>query len=286
MGYAAFGGWEFGGDMKWPGNEFAQAPMIVRHPVETISEAANLKMPDIENAGIVPRQLEFYRNASRERLDNEPFSVRVPSSGVFTVAGNICGAERLCRWLIKEPDMAHHLLRLATDYLVDLAFYWKETFGTEGVLPSGGDPISSNQMISPRHFERFALPYLKEVHGKIMAMGFKHIYMHICGEQNLNLPFWSQVPMGSPGFVSIGHEVKLEEAAGYFPKDIIIGNLDPSLLQSGTPEAVYEASRRVIEKGKSLSAGFIFSTGCDLPPRSNIENVMAMTEAVNDFGWH
>ena len=69
-------------------------------------------------------------------------------------------------------------------------------------------------------------------------------------------------------------------------KDVIIGNLDPSLLQSGTPEAVYEASRRVIEKGKSLSAGFIFSTGCDLPPRSNIENVMAMTEAVNDFGWH
>ncbi|MBW1861990.1 MAG: hypothetical protein JRJ02_06405 [Deltaproteobacteria bacterium] len=181
--------------------------------------------------------------------------------------------------------MAHHLLRLAADYLVELAIYRKETFGTEGILPSGGDAISSNQMISPVHFERFALPYLKEVYGKIMALGFKHIYIHICGEQNLNLPFWSQVPIGSPGFVSICHEVDLEEAAGYFPEDIIIGNLDPSLLKSGTPKAVYEASRRVIERGKSLSTGFIFSPGCDLPPGSSPKNVIAMTEAVNDFGW-
>jgi len=159
--------------------------------VETVSDAANLTMPDIKNAGIVPLQVSYYRDASKERLHNEPFNVRVPSSWVFTLAGNICGAGRLCKWLIKEPDMAHHLLRLAADYLVELATYWKETFGTEGVLPSGGDPIPSNQMISPVHFERFALTYLKEAYGKIMAMGFKHIYIHICGEQKLNLPFWS-----------------------------------------------------------------------------------------------
>jgi len=91
--------------------------------------------------------------------------------------------------------------------------------------------------------------------------------------------------MGSPRFVSIGHEVDLEEAAGYFSKDIIVGNLDPSLRQGGTQEAVYEASRRVIEKGESLSTGFILSTGCDLPHRSNPKNVMAMIKVVNDFGW-
>ncbi|MBW1861988.1 MAG: hypothetical protein JRJ02_06395 [Deltaproteobacteria bacterium] len=32
LGYAAFGGWESGGEMKWPGGEFARAPIIIRAP--------------------------------------------------------------------------------------------------------------------------------------------------------------------------------------------------------------------------------------------------------------
>jgi uroporphyrinogen-III decarboxylase len=55
---------------------------------------------------------------------------------------------------------------------------------------------------------------------------------------------------------------------------------------SSPPEEVYEASRKVIEKGKNLPGGFIFSVGCELPPKASRENVMAMTEAVNDYGWY
>ena len=42
----------------------------------------------------------------------------------------------------------------------------------------------------------------------------------------------------------------------------------------------------IVKKGKKLSTGFIFSPGCEIPPKSNPENVMAMTKAVNDFGWY
>ncbi len=30
--YAAFGGWEFGGEIKWPEKEFDQAPAVTRYP--------------------------------------------------------------------------------------------------------------------------------------------------------------------------------------------------------------------------------------------------------------
>ena len=50
-------------------------------------------------------------------------------------------------------------LRMAADFRIALARYWKDTFGTEGVLPKGGEPTASNQMISPKQFESFALPY-------------------------------------------------------------------------------------------------------------------------------
>ncbi len=286
IGYASFGGWEFGGDIKWPSAEFAQAPSVTRNPVATPEEAMNLELPDVKKAGIVPLLVETSTMAAQESPDHEPFKIVFQLEGTFNTACNIAGADQFTRWLIKAPDAAHHLLRLATDFLVELAQYYKDTFGTEGLLPWGGEPTTSNQLISPKMFERFAFPYIKETHEKLIAMGYKHIFKHLCGEQNKNLPFWAEIPMGDPGFVSIGHEVDLERAGEVFPNDIIVGNLDTSIIQIGTPEQVYKATKITLEKGKKLDGGFILAPGCDLPPMAPVENVKAITRAANDFGWY
>ena len=62
--------------------------------------------------------------------------------------------------------------------------------------------------------------------------------------------------------------------------------MDPAIIQTGNPEQVYAATKGVVEEGKKLPNGFIFSPGCDLPPRSPLENVKMMTQAVNDCGWY
>lgn len=285
MAYASFGGWEFGGEIKWP-DGFSQAPSVSRFPVETEEDVWNLKMPDVKSAGIVPLHIEFHKLSSQERLDNEPFNVASVAGWSFTMAACICGPDKLCKWVLKKPDAAHRLLKLASDYLIAYAQYFKDTFGIDGVLPIGGEPVASNDLISPKMFEEFALPYLKDVQEKVLAMGYQTTHVHICGEQNQNLPHWAKIPFGDPGIISIGHEIELEKAAEYFPKDIIMGNLEPTIILTSTPEEVYEASRKVIEKGKKLPSGFIFGPGCELPPESPPENVMAMTKAVNDFGWY
>jgi len=286
IGYASFGSWEFGGEIKWPSSEFDMAPMVTRRPVETEEDAWELKLPDVRTAGMVPFQMKFFKLSNQERLDNKPFGTLCYAGGPFTKASNVAGPENFCRWLIKRPEAAHHVLRLMTDFLKNLIDYWKDNLGIEGVLPWGADPFSSNQMISPRQFEQFAMPYTRELNEKILSLGYRHIFCHICGEQNLNLPYWAQLPFGDPGLLSFGHEVELETAAKYFPDDIIMGNLNPSIIQSGTPEDVYEASRIVIEKGKKLPGGFIFSPGCEMPPQAPLENVRMMTKAVHDFGWY
>lgn len=286
LAYAARGGWEFGGDIKWPNGEFAQAPTVARYPVETPEDVMNLKMPDVKNSGIIPLTMEFYKLSSQESLDNEPFSVTCPMGAPFSFAGNISGPDKFVKWLLKKPEAAQRLLRLASDYIIEVAQYYKDTFGTDGVLPWAAEPTSANQVISPKQFEQLALPYLKEVNEKVLTMSYKTILFHICGEHNLNLPYWAKVPMGNPGLIIFGHEVDLETAASYFPNDIIVGNLQPAIIQAGTPEEVYEASRTVIEKGKKLPCGFIFAPGCEMPPNAPLENVRMMTKAANDFGWY
>jgi uroporphyrinogen decarboxylase len=286
VGYAAFGGWEFGGEMKWPRSEFDQAPTITRRAVETEEDVWNLKLPDIKNSGITPIAVEFFNMSSQERLDNELWNVFSQMEGAFNVAANICGVDKLTKWLIRKPELAHRLLQLASDFLIERVRYLKELYGVDTVLVGGGEPSASNNIISPKHFEEFAFPYIKKVAENVLAMGYRHIFMHICGEQNLNLPYWSQISFGSPGLISVGHEIGLETAAKYFPNDIIVGNLKPAIIQTGTPEEVYEASRKVIEDGKKCPGGYMFSPGCELPPMAPVENVLAITQAVNDFGWY
>lgn len=284
--YAAYGGWEFGGDIKWPTSKFDQAPTITRYPVQTEEDAWNLQLPDITRAGFLPLLFAFNRLSSQERLDNEPFNISVRGGGAFGRACNICGLENLLRWTIKRPEIVHHLLRLATDHSIQVCEYMKDNFGLEGALVRCGEATTSNQLISTNTFKEFALPYLKESHNKILSLGYRNIYLHICGEQNANLTYWAQVPMGDPGIVSIGHEIDVQKAAEYFPNDIIVGNLNPSIIQTGTPHEVYEASRIVIEKGRKCSGGFIFSPGCELPPMAPSINVWMLTKAANDFGWY
>jgi uroporphyrinogen decarboxylase len=278
---------EFGGDIKYPSGDYSQAPMITRFPVETVDDAINLKMPDTLKTGTVPIRIEFCKLSSRDHFDNEPFNTMHWVGGPFTNAACIPGVEKMGKWMLKKPEVVHHLLRMATDYYIELSKHWKDMFGVKDVLPFYGEPSASNQIISPGQFEKFTLPYLKELSEALIGMGYKHLYGHVCGEQNTNLPHWSKIPFGDPGIVSIGHEVELEEAAKYFPNDIIMGNLEPAIIQTGTPDKVYNATAEIVKRGKKLAAaGFIFSQGCELPPMSPIENVKAMTDAVNDFGWY
>jgi uroporphyrinogen decarboxylase len=289
IAYASYGAWEFGGDIKWPSGEWAQAPSVVRFPVQTEDDVWKLEAPkDVSKVGIVPLQTEFLKLAAQERLDNEPFNIYAfEAAGPFNTSGMIASPEKLCKWVLKKPEVAHRLLRLATDHMKDMAQYWFDLFGAEGALPMTGEAVGTNDLISAKQFEEFVMPYFQEAHRFILSLGYKHIWSHICGEQNDDLPYWAQVPFGDPGFISIGHEVELETMGKYFPNDIIIGNLEPAIIQTRTPDEVYEAAKKNIADGMAkCPGGYIFSPGCELPPMSPIENVKALTRAVNDAGWY
>ena len=211
--YGGWASWEFGGEIRWPTGEFDQAPLITRHPVESEEDAMNLVLPDVKSSGIIPMVAEFNRLAIDKMENDELFYILVPVGGPFSLAANMCSAERLLKWVMKKPELANHVLRMATDHSLGLFEYWKSEFGTEKLLPFVGEPAASNQLISPKMFEKFAFPYLKELHEKTLGMGYKHIYCHICGEANANLPYWAQIPMGDPGIISVGHEVDVLTAA-------------------------------------------------------------------------
>lgn len=273
---------EFGGEAKLPEDEYSQAVSPLRPVVWSEEDVPGLRLPDVKTAGAMPLVMEF-----AALQDRHGFPVVFSSGSILKVVQSLTGTETMCRWMMKKPEVVHRLCRLAADFLIAVAQNVVGTFGRpERIIPLTAAPAESNQMISPEHFREFSLPYQKEVHEKMLAMGVRHINTHICGDQNLNLPYWAEMPLGNPGILSFGHEVNLETASKYFPDHIIAGNVDPTVIQTGTPEEVYELSRICIEKGKKHPGGFALAPGCELPPMAPPFNVWMMRKAINDFGWY
>ena len=282
FGYGSYGGWEFGGEIKLPAAERGQAPSISRYPVESEEDIDGLKLPDVRVSGMLPLAMRFSKMQEQSTIP-----IVLSCATPFTLAGNIAGVDKLSRWTIKKPELVHKLLRLSTDHILQVIQHWVESFGTNLVTLHDMLPTESNQIISPRHFEEFAFPYLREVHERALAVGIQRFVVHICGEQNMNLPLLAQIPLGESSVVSFGHEVDLSTAIQYFgDRCIIAGNVNPTVIQTGTAQQVYEASKQCIEKGKDAPLGYILAAGCDIPPLAPPYNLYAMIKAVKDFGWY
>jgi len=280
--HTLLGGWDFGGEVKFPESEYQGALSISRFPATTEEEVWNLQLPDPKTAGGIPYAMEYAKLQVSHGLP----AIFFPRSA-FCMAANICGTQQFCKWMLKKPQLCEHLLRMSMEHTFNVLQYWVDTFGAENIVIYMSSPSESNQIISPKQFERFALPYHVEFHHRMREFPIHAFGLHICGEQNLNLPYLSTVDLCMhPCIISIGHEVEPETAAGYFPGDIIYGNINPAIIQTGTPQQVYDETRAILEKGKRIPTGFIFAPGCELPPMSPPFNVYQMTKAVNDYGWY
>jgi uroporphyrinogen decarboxylase len=81
--------------------------------------------------------------------------------------------------------------------------------------------------------------------------------------------------------------VDLTTAIKYFgDTSIVAGNIDPAVIQTGSPQRIYELCCQAIEKAKHAPRGFILMPGFELSPMTPPYNVYAMKKAINDFGWY
>ena len=281
--HSAFPAEEFGGEIKWPDTESMQAPVVARYAVDTNEDILNLEVPhNLEKVGTIPMLLE---NAAY-MLKWKCVVIAPTFYGPLDTAVSVIGIERTLRLLVKNPDLLHHAFRVFTDFKIALAKLFADVFGADRLVPEISGPMEANSIISPKHFEELCLPYIKELQESMREMGYKHMWFHPCGDQNANLPYWSQCDFGDPAIVSVGHEIDLNTVAEYFPDDIACGNLEPSIVQVQAAESIYQASKEIILKGKGVPGGFMFSTGCEMPPKAPPYNVWVLTKAINDFGWY
>jgi uroporphyrinogen decarboxylase len=247
-----------------------QYPYVKSHALSDAENLEELSVPDPHQAGRMPELLKAARILRREVGDD----VLVVGCvlGPMTAAMQLLGAETALYLAIDHPERFASLLDFATDVAIRFAAAQIEA-GAH--LPIVFDPCGSPAVIPPQFFREFELPRLQKVFTSFKKAGAAANWLHIAGPVVPILPLYPQCGVDIANF---DYCVTAQEAQQALPHTCLDGNITPLSFVEATPEAIAEASCRLLEAFASRG-GFILSSGCEIPPEAKLENVAAMVSA-------
>lgn len=252
-----------------------------------------LEAIDFVHTGLNARQSE-YRRRMIEVADQYPVrfqggevfypganpALTHTSDGPFGVAADVRGQIELFADVLERPDFARELLRIVTDKLIA----WLDFCHHEEGLPEPRELAWTDDLavsLSARTFRDILLPDEQRLRFNFDGRAS----LHMCGKADHLLEIFRD-DLQIHEFQGFGYQVDLDRVAEVMGgRVVLIGNVNPMLVHTGTPEQVREATRRVIEKLAHFR-GLIIQDGSNIPPGTPLENINAMTEAAELYGQY
>lgn len=253
----------------------------------SVADICNYSWPEVGN----PERLTGLRNqAERYRAAGYAVVLKDAFAGIFEFAQRIVGMENLLMMMITNERAScalfDKLLELKLDYwrtalvevgeLVDIVTY-ADDYGTQ-----------NSQIISPDMFRRLIKPRVKTLF-EALAKYAPHAKRFFHSDGNVRPLIPDFLEMGVDILNPIHIRAKDMDPVGLkrdFGSDLAFwgGGVDTQgILPTGTPQEVKDDVRRNIE-ALAPGGGYIFNTihniQADVPP----ENIIAMWEALQEYG--
>ncbi|HSR49034.1 MAG TPA: uroporphyrinogen decarboxylase family protein [Anaerolineales bacterium] len=269
-GYNNFHAAAFGGEIKFRqiGAPDLEAPIVQ----ESADELDALDVNDLAKDTLVQTVWEACRIV--ERAIGDRVAVTATAWGPFTLGAQMYGVEKLMRAVYKKPDDVDKVV----DFALRVIQRFYQPMLDEGLIPllSIADPTASGDLVSRKHFERFALPPLQKLTDWARANGAVTL-LHICGDTTDKIDLL--VATGAE-CVSIDHKVDIGKAKELFGgKTCLAGNVDPvKVLDRGGMRDVETSSFACLDAA-AAGGGFMLMPGCDIPPTVPVDNVVAFINA-------
>jgi [methyl-Co(III) methanol-specific corrinoid protein]:coenzyme M methyltransferase len=193
-------------------------------------------------------------------------------SGPVSTAASLVDPMTFFKELYRDKENSHRLLSYVTDQLIE----WSLLLADNGAaVISIADPTATGEILGPRLFEEYALPYINKIIDAVHGAG-KPVIVHICGDVNKvkkHLYNLRSDALSVDAMVNLGL-IKEENNS-----ITTMGNLSTYLLESGNPERIRQAAQALL--GKNID---IIAPACGLSTSSPLENIQAFTAAVKEAG--
>jgi len=225
------------------------------------------RMPIVIRANeIVVKENKNYRFI-KSQIDQSPFALACELMGFDKVFFNI----------YDNPVFLHEVLNFCTQVQIE---YGKAIIKTGIHSVFLGEAIGSQ--VSSKVYSEFLLPYNSEV---IRAMKREGVYatLHTCGNSTHNLELMAKT---GADIIEFDNAVDIKWAKNTVGDKVCLqGNINTTDLLFKTPEYIEELCKDCILKA-APGGGYILSSGCEPPPNTPHDNMMAMTNAARKYGTY
>lgn len=242
-------------------------PAVVSHPLLDGVSLQSLKIPSATD-GRIPIVLETTRKL---RAQNPEIALYGLITGPFTLALHLLGTEIFMK-LFEDPEYVMEVM----DFCTKVAVRYSEMLIDAGCdVIAVVDPMTSQ--IDPVSFETYVTPFVSQIFDFVRKKE-KLSSFFVCGHAQQNIEAMCNC---RPDNISIDENIPLE-----YVKEIALskgisfgGNLKLTvvLLMGDTDDCKHDALTCLDLGG---NAGFILAPGCDLPMKTPVENIQAVSELV------
>jgi len=205
---------------------------------------------------------------SRISESNSDIPVIGSLTGPISTAASIVDPMTFLKELRKDKDNSHRVLEGVVEFLLAYANVMIES-GAD--IISIGDPTATGEILGPKMFEEYAVPYINKLIDGIRRTNTP-VVVHICGKLSSVRQY---VPDIRAQAISTDAMVNLRLLKEEYPTITTMGNLSTYTLEFGDPEKVSAMTESLLRNKIDIIA-----PACGLSTSSSIDNIRALTETV------
>ncbi len=246
-------------------------------PIKSEEDLDNYTPPDPHD----PYRFRYLRNLL-ERFKGRKM-VGMHMHDAFSYPTYLRGMDNLLMDLIINPDLVRKLVRIAVDHTKELI---KEAVSLGADLIVFGDDYGGNDgpLMSPKHFEEFFLPGMREVVEAAKNEG-AYVIKHTDG--NINAILEMIINTGIDGIHPLDPEagMNIKEVKEKFGDRVcVIGNIDTGkVLSESSPDVVEETVKKTILE-VAPGGGYMIASANSIHSKVKPENYIAMLKAARKYG--
>jgi uroporphyrinogen decarboxylase len=253
-------------------------PVVTQFAIQNKDQIDDLEIPDPLKAGRNPVILETIKKLSKKYGNTVPivgFLNSPPDVATDIIKGHY---STVFPMMANDKPAMHKLLKKITEYEIE--------FG-KAMVAAGAHALASvsggfnHLTIGPDQYKEFVADYQSKI---VKGVGVPYC-LHQC--QNAT-PFMDHMVNTGAGAIAFHELVDLKWAKEKYGKKVILaGNVGvsdgTSVMYSGTPQMVEEATKKAIEIGKP-GGMFWLSAGCEVHHALPEENIFALIKTAKKYG--
>lgn len=191
-------------------------------------------------------------------------------TGPISTASSVMEPVDFYKELRKKNKEAHEYMSVVTDSLVEFALLQIEA-GADVIAIS--DPSGTGEILGPKFFEEFAVPYLNRIIEAAADKGIPSI-VHICGQMK---NVYDEVDHIKSQALSFDAVVNMGEARENLPGRCLMGNLSTYALEFATPDKIRGLTQQCLKQKVDIVA-----PACGLGMKSPLNNIQAVLKTVKE----